>query len=222
MSTPEEIGAKKRDYWWTVLAIDPLAVPLTRWIARRKLLTADQVTVLSALPGIAMGVSFATATRTGLIVGAILFYISFLLDCIDGKLARALGTLNPKGKTLDEMADGARRAAGSIGLAIALFRSAQPDGSDGRFWWAIAYGLLAFYFAVLSGGTRPEPQTTAGSRWSQSLARHRLLPTPGTPDVAALVFFFGPLLDVVYPSLIVGCSLLAVGILLVIMRLFRK
>ena len=222
MSSSEQTGAKKRDYWWTVLAIDPLAVPLTRWIARRKLLTADQVTVLSALPGIAMGASFATATRTGLIVGGILFYVSFLLDCIDGKLARALGTLNPKGKTLDEMADGARRAAGSIGLAIALFRAAQPDGSDGRFWWAIAYGLLAFYFAVLSGGTRPEPQTKVGSRWSESLARHRLLPTPGTPDIAALVFFFGPLFDVVYPTLIVGCSLLAVGILLLIMRLFRR
>ncbi len=222
MTSAEAIGAKKRDYWWTVLAIDPLAVPLTRWIARRRLLTADQVTVLSAVPGIAMGVAFATATRTGLIVGALLFYVSFLLDCIDGKLARALGTLNPKGKTLDEMADGARRAAGSVGLAIALFRGAQPDGSDGRFWWGVAYGFLAFYFAVLSGGTRGEPQTSVGSRWSRSLARYRLLPTPGTPDVAALVFFFGPLLNVVYPTLIVGCSMLAVGILLVIMRLFKR
>ena len=52
-------GAKKRDYWWTVLLVDPLAVPIARFVADRRLLTADQVTWVSAVLGLPVGVAFA-------------------------------------------------------------------------------------------------------------------------------------------------------------------
>lgn len=212
-------GAKHKDYWWTVLAVDPLAIPLTGYIARRRLLTPDQVTLLSAVPGVAMGIAFASGGRAGLVVGAALFYVSFLLDCIDGKLARRLRSFGTKGKVLDQVADGARRASGSIGLAVHLWRDASAGSGD--LWWGVAYGFLAFLFATVSGGTREEPGTSAGSRWERALARKRLLPTPGTPDVAALVFFFGPLTGFVLPALVAGCALLALGMVLVLRRLLR-
>ena len=122
------------------------------------------------------------SSLVGLVVGAVLFYVSFLFDCVDGKVARALGTMSPDGVTLDQIADGARRASVSLGLAVYLWKVADPNGADGRFFWAVVYGFLAFYFGLISGGTRVEASTRVGSRWSQWLARHRLLPTPGAPD----------------------------------------
>jgi phosphatidylglycerophosphate synthase len=215
-------GAKRLDYWWTVLFIDPLAVPIARFVAVRRLLTPDQVTWISAVFGLPVGLAFAWGSRAGLVVGAVLFYVSFLFDCVDGKVARALGVTSPVGMTIDQIADGARRASASIGLAIYLWKVSQPNGADGRLFWAVAYGLLAFYFGLLSGGTRGEASLQEGSRWSQLLARHRLLPTPGAPDAAGIVFVIGPLFGWVVPCLAVGCVMLAVGTAITARRLLNR
>jgi phosphatidylglycerophosphate synthase len=211
-------GAKKRDYWWTVLLVDPIAVPIARIVADRRLLTADQVSWVSALVGLPVGVAFAWGSRSGLVVGAVLFYVSFLLDCVDGKVARALGTISPAGITLDQIADGARRASGSLGLAIYLWKVASPNGADGRFFWAVVYGFLAFYFGLISGGTRGDAATRVGSRWSQWLAGHRLLPTPGAPDAAGIAFVIGPLFGWVVPCLAIGCVMLGAGVVVTVAR----
>jgi CDP-alcohol phosphatidyltransferase len=224
VSTVEALpqGAKRRDYWWTVLLVDPLAVPIARFIAERRLLSADQVTWISAVFGLPVGIAFAWGSRAGLVVGAVLFYVSFLLDCVDGKVARALGTMSAAGVTIDQIADGARRASASLGLTIYLWKVAQPNGSDGRFFWAVVYGLLAFYFGLISGGTRGEAATRAGSKWSQWLGRHRLLPTPGAPDAAGIVFVIGPLFGWVVPCLVIGCVMLGAGVVVTAMRLVRR
>jgi phosphatidylglycerophosphate synthase len=209
------VPAKDRDYWWTVLAVDPAAIPLARWLASRRFMTADQATLWSVALAVPIGFAYATGSRLGLAAGAVLFYLAFLFDCIDGKLARALGTTSARGQTLDEIADAARRVSASCGLAVYLWRTGEgPD-----FWLAVAYLALAFFFAQVSGGTRGEPQTRLGGRWSMALARRRLLPSPGTPDIGALVFIFGPLTGLVTPALVLGDAALAVAILLVLRRL---
>jgi phosphatidylglycerophosphate synthase len=210
-------GGKDRDYWWTVLVVDPIAFPLARFLARRRWLTADQVTFLALIVGAASGFAYASEGRLWLVVGAALFFTSFVLDCVDGKLARALGTSSPRGQVLDELADAGRRTSAAVGLAVHLWR----DGGA-SFWWPIAYALLAFLFAALSGGTRREPATAAGGRWSQALARRRLLPTPGTPDVGALVFILGPLTGWIAPTFVIGCALLTIGIMIVVWRRSRE
>jgi phosphatidylglycerophosphate synthase len=212
------MGAKERDYWWTVFAVDPVAVPLARRLAARRAMSADQATVISVACAVPIGFCYATGSRGGLVAGAVLFYLAFLFDCVDGKLARALGTTSARGQTLDEIADAARRVSASLGLAVLLWRT----GDGGEFWFAIAYLALAFFFAQISGGTRGEPQTDLGGRWSTALARRRLLPTPGTPDVGAIVFILGPVTGLLVPALVAGDALLALAILLVLWRLLKR
>jgi phosphatidylglycerophosphate synthase len=218
MQTPAvQVGAKERDYWWTVAAVDPLALPLTRFLLGRPWATPDRVTIASIVLGLPTGVAYATGTRAGLVVGGLLFYGSFLLDCVDGKLARALRVSSPRGKVLDDLGDGARRASASAGLAVHLW--SVTGGAV--FWFAVAYGFMAFYFSLISGDTRAEPRTGLGGRWSRSLARRRLLPTPGAPDVAALALILGPLTGLVVPGFVLADALLAVAILLTVYRLLR-
>ena len=218
MSSAVEVGAKKRDYWWTVLFVDPLAVPLAAFLGRKRWVTPNQATWISFFIGVPMGFAYATGQRWGLILGGVLWYLAFLTDCIDGKLARAMEMSSPKGKILDEIADGGRRLSGALGLTVYLYK--VEDGN--LFFLAAAYGLLAFYFGQVSGGTRPEPQTRVGSGWSGWLARHRLLPTPGAPDIAAIVFLLGPVTGLVVPALIVGDVAFALGILAVMFRMAKR
>jgi phosphatidylglycerophosphate synthase len=211
-------GAKQRDYWWTVLAVDPLALPLVRVLARRRWLSPDGVTILSLALGLPVGLAYALGGRAGLAVGALLFYASFVLDCVDGKLARVVGVSSARGKALDELADGARRASASLGLAVHLWRlgPSQPD-----VLWAVAYGIASFYFMEISGAAKREPYSGIAGRWGRALARRRLLPTPGIPDTSALVFVIGPLLGLVVPALALGLAMVGVAIILGVRRRLR-
>src|SRR5680860_155079 len=97
-----ELGVKPRDAWWTVLVIDPIAVPLLRGLVRLPWLQPVHVTIVALTLGVAAIPAFATGH---LAVGAVIFQLHFLLDCIDGKLARATGKTSTWGGFLDLAGD---------------------------------------------------------------------------------------------------------------------
>ncbi|GAA3763721.1 phosphatidylglycerophosphate synthase [Spinactinospora alkalitolerans] len=79
---------KKRDAWWTVFLVDPLAARLVVWTANRTAITPNQITFGAGVLGLGSAVCFALATWPWLVAGAVLFHLSFVLDCMDGKIAR--------------------------------------------------------------------------------------------------------------------------------------
>jgi hypothetical protein len=225
----DERGAKKRDYWFTVIFTDPVAVPLSTFLAKRRLMTPNQVTILALIFGLSTGAFFATGERWGLIAGAIAFYLAFVFDCVDGKLARATGITSAKGQALDALADGGRRASASLGLALYIWRQGRlmdltcrecPAGSLTRdhVLLALVYVVLAYYFLEISGADKGDPPGGVRGKWSEALAQRRLLPNPGMPDVQAIVFIFGPLTGLVVPALYVGIAMVSVAILLTVRR----
>ncbi|MFI6476626.1 CDP-alcohol phosphatidyltransferase family protein [Nonomuraea sp. NPDC050663] len=109
---------KNRDSWWTVYFVDPLACPLTRLIANHTRVTPNALTVTSLVIGLGSAVSFAA---NQLAVGALLFYVSFLVDCVDGKIARLKGTGSPFGLWLDYVGDRIRVVFCAAGLAYGQY-----------------------------------------------------------------------------------------------------
>jgi phosphatidylglycerophosphate synthase len=226
----DDTGAKKRDYWWTVLATDPIALPLSRWLARRRLLTPDQVTTIALVLGLAVGLFFALGTRWGLVLGGIVFYLAFVFDCVDGKLARALDVTSARGKSLDALADAGRRASASLGLFVYFWRSMTPViglASDApliefirptELLVVVIYVVFAYFFLEISGAPKGEFDAGIGGKWSEALARRRLLPNPGMPDVQAIVFILGPISGLVVPALWLGIAMVVFGILLTVWR----
>ncbi len=213
------------------MLVDPVAFPLVRRLARSRSLTPDQVTWLSMGVGLLVGPAYALG-RIGLIAGAILFYLSFVLDCVDGKLARLTGTSSGKGEMLDKLADGARRASAVVGLAwflwshgegacLGLVSCSDTGAGSPLIWWAVAFGVLTFYFMEISGEAASVPRPGADSRFGRALARHRLLPTLGMPDVSGMVFVLGPLTGLVVPALGAGIALVGLAILRVMVRMAR-
>ncbi len=79
---------KPRDSWWTVLLVDPYAVHLLRLATRARWLTPNLVTIAALALGLISAACFAKATAWWLVAGALAYHCAFVLDCIDGKLAR--------------------------------------------------------------------------------------------------------------------------------------
>jgi phosphatidylglycerophosphate synthase len=208
-------GAKKVDYWFTVLLTDPVAVPLVRVLARRRWLTPDQVTIVALALGLMAGILFAFGSRVSLLLGGICFYLAFVFDCIDGKLARATGITSDKGEALDHLADGGRRAAAALGISIYVWNAKGLPHN--RVWVAIIYIVLSYFFWEISGA---EKEVSGGSlgRWQSEMAKRRLTPTPGMPDVQAVVYVFGPITGLVIGGLAVGILMVTAAILLTVYR----
>ena len=213
-------GSKKRDYWWTVLVVDPVAQPITRLLAKKRWLTPDEVTIVSLVLGLMTGLFFAVGDRWALITGGLVFFVSFVLDCVDGKLARTLNVSSPRGYALDTMSDSARRASAAIGLVTYLVYSAGSTQAH-EVVLAAAFGVLSSYFIEISGAERGTAGGVRG-KWSAALAKHRLLPTPGMPDIAALVYVIGPIAGVIVFPLYVGLAMVVAGILITWRRRLRS
>src|SRR5437879_3885587 len=109
-------ACKPRDSWWTVLFADPFAVRLTRWIANRTPFGPNEVTAAAALFAAAAAACLLSSAPAALLAGAGLFAMSFLLDCVDGKLARLTGTASVAGVWFGSVLDRLR----FIGCAAAL------------------------------------------------------------------------------------------------------
>ncbi|WP_084961690.1 CDP-alcohol phosphatidyltransferase family protein [Thermoactinospora rubra] len=109
---------KSRDSWWTVYLVDPLACPVALVVANHTRWTPNGLTAGSLVLGMASAVCFGLDQ---LVAGAALFYVSFLLDCVDGKIARLKGTGTPFGLWLDYVGDRIRVVCCATGLAYGQF-----------------------------------------------------------------------------------------------------
>jgi phosphatidylglycerophosphate synthase len=118
---------KKRDAWWTVFLVDPIASRMMLIIANHTNLTPNHITVIAFILGILSAVCFFQGTPAFLIAGALLFHLSFTFDCIDGKLSRLKGNGTMFGMWLDYMLDRARVALCSLALMTGQFlKTSEP------------------------------------------------------------------------------------------------
>ncbi|MFG1698138.1 CDP-alcohol phosphatidyltransferase family protein [Nonomuraea sp. NPDC049309] len=109
---------KRRDSWWTVYFVDPVACRVALPIANHTRLTPNALTVLSLVLGTVSAACFAA---NHLIAGAGFFYLSFMIDCVDGKIARLKGTGTPFGLWLDYVGDRIRVVLCAGGLAYGQY-----------------------------------------------------------------------------------------------------
>ncbi|TMR27363.1 CDP-alcohol phosphatidyltransferase family protein [Actinomadura geliboluensis] len=130
---------KARDAWWTVLLVDPLASRLVKFTANRTRITPNQLTVGALILGLAAGACFAVATPLWLVVGALLYHLSFTLDCMDGKIARLKGTGSVFGAWLDYIFDRVRVLACAITLMAGQYHN---TGNTAYIWTGLAVVFL--------------------------------------------------------------------------------
>ncbi|MEV7889260.1 DUF5941 domain-containing protein [Streptomyces sp. NPDC002817] len=127
-------AVKSRDGFFTTHFISPYSRYIARWCARRGL-TPNQVTTASLLTALIAAGSAATGTRAGYIAAGVLLIASFVLDCVDGQIARYSLQYSTLGAWLDATFDRAKEYAYYAGLALGAARG----GDD---VWALALGAM--------------------------------------------------------------------------------
>jgi phosphatidylglycerophosphate synthase len=129
---------KRRDAWWTVWLVDPLASRLVWLVSPWRWVTPNRLTTAAFLLGIGAAACFWQQSYGWLLAGALLFHLSFVLDCMDGKIARLNGTGSVFGAWLDYVFDRLR----VLICTIALFGGQyQHSHHFGYVWLA---GLVIF------------------------------------------------------------------------------
>lgn len=182
-------AVKRVDAWWTVLVIDPIALRVLPFLVGRPAVTPMRLTAAAAVPGAAsVGLFFAGH----LVLAAVLFQLRFLLDCLDGKLARLRRTASPRGAFVDLMADVALVSAAIAGLGWHVVRE-----RDVRFELpaAVLVASSVLFWLILYDLAHPAtvPGRVRSGRLSRWMARHRLERLPRTVEVEAGLLFLAPL-----------------------------
>ncbi|MEU6992660.1 CDP-alcohol phosphatidyltransferase family protein [Streptomyces sp. NPDC046465] len=133
------ITQKKRDAWWTVLLVDPVATPLVRFTAMRTRLTPNQITWGAFLLGLGSAACFAFGDWKWLALGAVIYHISFIFDCMDGKLARLTGQGSVFGAWLDFVFDRIRVMVCGVAL---MWGQYDRTGDTLYIWLALVVVAL--------------------------------------------------------------------------------
>lgn len=188
---------KSVDAWWTVLLTDPIAVRVLPMLRHRAQVTPFRVTIAAAVCGLAS----ATCLLAGLVTPAILlFQTRFLLDCIDGKLARLRGTACKSGGFLDLNLDIAVLLVNF--LAVGFYRSGS--GLALSVGVVISY-LLYQWVRLYSDNIMPTLKVwhSLGTQsWNRRLARR-----PCSIDVEMGVICIAPLLSKNGSNLLCGIAI---------------
>ncbi|GGK98401.1 DUF5941 domain-containing protein [Mangrovihabitans endophyticus] len=159
------LAVKEKDDFFTTYAVSSWSPHVTKWCARWGL-SPSQVTVVSIGFAVAAAAAFWQASRPAMILGAILLYLGFVLDCVDGQLARYSRRFDAFGGWLDTMADRAKEYAVYAGLAAGAERIGLP------YAWPLAITAMllqtvrhmtdAWYGALHDeAATRAKPATAA-------------------------------------------------------------
>jgi hypothetical protein len=131
---------KTKDGWWASIFSGPLANRLLEPIADMRAITPNHVTTFSLFIGILAAVCFWRGAYWSLVCGAILVQLSFVVDCMDGQLARYRQQFSKFGAWFDRISDRVKDFLYYFSLAMGFFLN-HGDTFDFK-WFA---GVHAVY-----------------------------------------------------------------------------
>jgi phosphatidylglycerophosphate synthase len=135
------------------------------------------VTVISGLFGVGAAACFFYQR---FYVGALLMYLSMMLDCVDGNLARKTGQTSPIGAKLDSITDSVKKV---LCLAALTFVSSW------NIWLVIA--LVALHYLLLRTFRQVYPVDYRQRMFSD----RNLEPLFSPYDLLVILLFFGPMIS---------------------------
>ncbi|MEU7673988.1 DUF5941 domain-containing protein [Micromonospora taraxaci] len=159
------LSVKEKDDFFSTYFVSTWSPYLVRLAARLRLAPTG-VTAISVLFALAAAVLFGVGGRPALVGGAVLLYLGFVLDCVDGQLARYTRNFSAWGGWLDTMADRAKEYLVYAGLGFGVSHAGLGNG------WALAIAAMTLqtvrhmtdtWYGVLHDEAARRPRTTTGA-----------------------------------------------------------
>ncbi len=161
-----DAAVKANDGFFTTFFVSSYSRYVARAAARMRF-TPNQITVLSMLVGVLAALGFAKGERWSLIAGAALLQVAFMLDCVDGQLARYTRNFSRFGAWLDSVFDRGKEFLVYAGLAIGsgpdvwVLAAAALSLQTARHMFEFSYWDV--HYAALAAEPRP-PLDQPGDR----------------------------------------------------------
>lgn len=183
------LAVKEHDDLFATYCVSSWSPKVTKFAARIGL-SPTGVTAISVAVAAAAAALFAVGDRPLLLLGGVLLYLGFVLDCVDGQLARYTGRFSAFGGWLDTIADRGKEYLVYAGLGIGVELSGHGDG------WLLATAAIvlqtvrhmtdAWYGALHDKAVRrvpaaPDTSSAAGVGSRLSQVSDRVLAAPGSP-----------------------------------------
>jgi phosphatidylglycerophosphate synthase len=224
------------DSWWGRYFLDPVSIRLTWLVANFTRLTPNAVTVLSFLFALVSAYLFYRGETPFLVAGAFVYEFGFVLDTVDGKLARLTGRSSTTGAFLDVYLDNISVFLNLFALVMGRF---SITGEVKYIVIGLAYlfvhflQILSKYQALhfLGRGYKQEFYGGEGGGAGGGLfapvkaffAKRKLnMVLFSTVEGEALVFFVGPLAGLVFEAILVSLVLVLSFFVLKSILFFRS
>jgi len=134
---------RKSDYIITLFITNEISLVLTKVLLKTKI-TPNQVTLASIICGLACGIFYAFGW---LIIGSIFLFVSHILDCTDGNLARAKEQFSDFGRWLDFIGNRIAEVFVFLGVSFYFYRNGSSE-----IWIVLpilgSQLLLLYYYIV--------------------------------------------------------------------------
>lgn len=166
------LSVKERDDFFTTFFVSTWSPYVTK-VAARLRLSPTTVTMISVAFAVAAALLFGAGGRPALVAGAVLLYLGFVLDCVDGQLARYTRTFSAWGGWLDTMADRAKEFIVYAGLGYGATQAGF------RYGWALAIAAMAVqtvrhmsdtWYGAMHDEAARRPQTISGAGFGARLS----------------------------------------------------
>ncbi len=132
---------KKKDGWWASLFSGQIANLFLIFIADVKWITPNWVTTISLFTCVIAAAFVSTGVTIFLIIGAMLVQLVFILDCLDGQLARYRGQSSNFGAWYDRVTDRIKDFLIYISIALGHYRVYE----DWKIWPLTMTSLFFVY-----------------------------------------------------------------------------
>lgn len=190
---------KPQDSWTTVLVVDPWATPLVRGLAGRTTITPGQLTATAGMCAVVACGAFLTGHHRLTLLGAVFFLLSYLCDCLDGKLARHQGVTSVRGAWLNDLMGRAR----ILGCPAALFLGLHAHTNRALYLLLGITVTALLLITQITGSREPGPVRL------RLLARFRLRTRPFSEvEFGLAVCVVAPQSGAYLPVVAVACALL--------------
>lgn len=229
---------KPIDAWWCRFIMEPLTIRPTLFIANKTNIKPAHITYLSFISNITSVCFFSFGSCLFLILGAILFELSFILDCIDGKLARLTNSVSEFGGRLDYIGGVLYT---NLTLPALLLSQFAFQSKFKPFLLGIIYIVISDlqHFKIINvppliGSPTSIQKTYVKSeklaqiishyyRLRQSLEQHRLAPFPSEIDSLNVILFLAPLCGCVFYGILFGVLIMSIQlVMLLLVKYDRK
>ena len=163
---------KKKDGWWASLFSGPIANIFLYFIAGKKSITPNCVTTSSLFMCFIACAFISLGTQPFLMIGAVLVQLVFILDCLDGQLARYRDAHSNFGAWYDRITDRVKDFLIYFSIAWGHYKIYM----DWKIWPLAMTSLFFVYLfdCYVNLDVKLEPRRDAVNRVSTAGILHKL------------------------------------------------